>query len=741
MEQREKIAILGGGMASLVTAFSLTEQPDWQHHYDITVYQMGWRLGGKGASSRNAHAHHRIEEHGLHIFYGFYENTFRMIRRCYEELGRKPYEPLATWKQAFTPHNFIALQEQIGDEWLPWYLPFPPNSKEPGDDAPLPNLWQCLSQLLEYAAGVFDYWHFGVMPEISQSFTDALRKHTGTLFRQCLQIWAESDRRSQDRIIQILQCVALRVMQSTLHGLAHPETAPSPINTVFLHLARLLLESLQDHPSKSTLQLSSLLVRFLRNQRTQRHKIDRNIHQDTQKLRRMLICEDLFLTAMIGLVEDGLVEEHIDWRKLDGEDLKDWLRRHGAHPTTVNSTLINSLYDAAFSRDFGVAAGTMLHAIMRMFCTYKGAFMWKMNAGMGETIFAPLYLVLQRRGVKFRFFHRVDHLDISESDSGKRIERVTLGRQATLCTPDQEYHPLVDINGLPCWPSEPNYSQLQQGPELCAQQINLENAWTSWPDPVEPLILEADKDYDHLVLGISIAALPWCCQALIQDNPQFAAMLDHVKTTQTQAVQLWFQPTLSDKGWSAPSPVLIQFADPFDTWADMTHLLPIEKSPPQHPVGSIAYLCSRLQDRDPFPPPGAHDYPQQQQERVKQHALAWLCQHSSLLWPNLPQPQLWDALVDPQQRCHEQRFQAQYWHAPVHPSDRYVLAPAGSTRYRLRTDQSGYHNLFLTGDWTLTSMNLGCVEAATMSGLATYRAISRQSVDIYGDWLALLTST
>ena len=30
------------------------EQPGWQDRYEITVYQMGWRLGGKGASGRNA---------------------------------------------------------------------------------------------------------------------------------------------------------------------------------------------------------------------------------------------------------------------------------------------------------------------------------------------------------------------------------------------------------------------------------------------------------------------------------------------------------------------------------------------------------------------------------------------------------------------------------------------------------------------------------------------------------------
>jgi hypothetical protein len=33
----------------------------------VTVYQPGWRLGGKCASDRNMSAEGRLEEHGLHL--------------------------------------------------------------------------------------------------------------------------------------------------------------------------------------------------------------------------------------------------------------------------------------------------------------------------------------------------------------------------------------------------------------------------------------------------------------------------------------------------------------------------------------------------------------------------------------------------------------------------------------------------------------------------------------------------
>ncbi len=66
--------MLGGGCAAMAAAFELS-RPEHAGRFEVTVYQMGWRLGGKGASGRGRHD--RIEEHGLHLWMGFYENAFR----------------------------------------------------------------------------------------------------------------------------------------------------------------------------------------------------------------------------------------------------------------------------------------------------------------------------------------------------------------------------------------------------------------------------------------------------------------------------------------------------------------------------------------------------------------------------------------------------------------------------------------------------------------------------------------
>src|SRR5438067_1428488 len=132
MAQVQKIAILGGGAGAMAAAFFLSAQPGWRERYQITVYQQGWRLGGKGASGRNAQLGQRIEEHGLHIWFGHYANAFALMRAVYAELGRPPQAPLPPWDAAFRPQDYIALAEQRGDGWQPWNLVLPRRPGEPG---------------------------------------------------------------------------------------------------------------------------------------------------------------------------------------------------------------------------------------------------------------------------------------------------------------------------------------------------------------------------------------------------------------------------------------------------------------------------------------------------------------------------------------------------------------------------------------------------------------------------------
>ena len=126
-----RVAILGGGMAGLATAWRLSEHGWGDRFESITVYQRGWRLGGKAASSRGEHG--RIEEHGLHIWLGSYENAFALLRECYAELDRAstdPTAPIHTWDQALIPADSLGLADQWGDGWLAWLGTFARNDLE-----------------------------------------------------------------------------------------------------------------------------------------------------------------------------------------------------------------------------------------------------------------------------------------------------------------------------------------------------------------------------------------------------------------------------------------------------------------------------------------------------------------------------------------------------------------------------------------------------------------------------------
>ena len=115
MSNGKKIAVLGGGLGGMSCAWELAHAPE---DYDITVYQLGWRLGGKGASGRNLAEGKgkRIEEHGIHVFSGLYDNAFRMMRGAYDELERAPDAPLGTWPDAELTEEPL----KASDVWGKW---------------------------------------------------------------------------------------------------------------------------------------------------------------------------------------------------------------------------------------------------------------------------------------------------------------------------------------------------------------------------------------------------------------------------------------------------------------------------------------------------------------------------------------------------------------------------------------------------------------------------------------------
>ena len=701
--KRRKIAVLGGGVGAMTAAWELTQAPDWAERYEITVYQTGWRLGGKCASGRNAAHGHRIEEHGLHIWAGFYENAFRMMRAVYAELGRPPGTPLATIDDAFKPHRLVTLEDNESGVWQSWTMMTPPPliPGQPGMGDPL-----LPARPLHYLPMLFDALHT-LLPHAHADVRTALQSHPARG-----HAWVRA---------------SLAAARSAGHGADTPPDTPpdTPLGSVLSDLHAIAGHAAGSEGAHRPAQLLAALHLVRAAQATP--LLTRPLASPEGLLRNILHMIDLGLATAAGMIADQLVFR--GFAAADNEEWCDWLRRHGAHPQSINSAFVRATYDYVFGFAGGdttrraLAAGTTTHGVLRLMLTYRGAFFYAMQAGMGDTVFTPLYQVLRARGVRFAFFHRVTSLALGADR--REIARIDIARQARPAS-GEEYDPLVEVAGLDCWPSLPCFDRLQDGDALRASGADLEH--TDGP-LAEAVSLRQGDDFDAVVLGISLGALAPITAELANASPAWRAMLDKVATVATLGVQLWFEPDLAGLGWTAGQTIATAYSEPLDTWADMSWLLPRENWPPGTQPGSVIYLCGTLADA------GSGDT---QAEAAIARAIAqtWLASNAGHLWPAVSRP---DGALDfanlfrPGGGTPEERFAAQYFRANTRGSERYVQTVPGSTAARLRADESGFDNLVLAGDWVRTGMNAGCVEAAAMGGLAAAGALASRRVAIDDD--------
>ena len=134
MTRRVRIAILGGGCAGIAAAERLTRHPMDRERFEVTVYQRGHRLGGKGATGRNSRHGWRIEEHGLHVWLGFYRRAFAMMKTVYAEWNAPAQAPIRTIEQAFAPGYEAWLPDSGDCPREAMRLRLPPTPGRPWDD-------------------------------------------------------------------------------------------------------------------------------------------------------------------------------------------------------------------------------------------------------------------------------------------------------------------------------------------------------------------------------------------------------------------------------------------------------------------------------------------------------------------------------------------------------------------------------------------------------------------------------
>jgi uncharacterized protein with NAD-binding domain and iron-sulfur cluster len=672
----QKIAILGGGISALTTAFELTSQPDWQTKYDITLYQMGWRLGGKCATARGPN--NRIEEHGIHGFLGCYYNALPLMSRCYKALGRQPGEPLATFEEAFHPDSFMLMWEFIGGSLKRWPFTAPTNPHLPDDPSSLQTIRQQVAAVIGFVDSVLE-------PPENEFSAAGLAYAAGRLM--------------------------IKGLKELMDDAAHDVTEALPMLD---EIGKWLKSNFMD------------------------------IIEGNDDLRRTFIVADYLLTLVKGTIADNIFEKGFD--SIDGENFSDWLTRHGASVLTVSSPMALNTVNLSYQYPEGdtartalMAAGAYLHWTLRSYA-YMGAFAWLFEAGTGETVIAPLYIVLKNRGVKFEFFHKVSSLELSADQ--KSISAVNMGVQATLKNPALGYDALKPVDGLPAWPPGPRYEQLVEGDALQAQHIDLESYWTPW-QPVATKTLQAGQDFDQIVFAISIGAIPYLCKEILAVNTDWQAMVAKVTTVQTQTMQLWLNRTTTELGWDIPfknptdTVIGATYLNPLDGQVDFTHLLQWETWPATATPKALWYFSGAMAQYEVPPPLTDTDYPRRARERVKAQCIQYLQAGIGPLLPlattNAISPpgdpmgldfsllQSYDEATAGQGVA---RFNQQFWRANIDPTERYVTSPPGSTAARLKAWGSGYSNLMLCGDWIYTGLNVGSVEGAVMGGRLASHAVS-----------------
>jgi uncharacterized protein with NAD-binding domain and iron-sulfur cluster len=734
---KEKLIVLGGGCAAMAAVFGITDRAGWQEKYDITVYQPGWRLGGKGAAGRNAQMGQRIEEHGLHVWSGFYENAFWIMRKVYKAINRPAVDPLAEAFTAFRPHHYAGLSNYSNGDWVFWkgYLPhvggLPGDLIEPGEyrmreDVSSP--WEMLCNTVLWSLRYFETTtnaSSGRSPEPSgepkwllDAFISNRAEPRGLWER--LKGWFEAG---------VVGLILFRVLLAFKAARRHHDRAARAG-------ARRRPHHFSDRPyARLARRLECLLWWFHR-------EADRLAGRNSDKLSFFLLG-DLFISMMIGMLKDGVLEHGFD--VIDHLDLRDWLRAHGARDESLTNPTVDSAYCYVFAFIDGdtdkpsLAAGVAIRMLLRLLLCSRGAVFWEMQGGMGDTIFAPIYEALRQRGVKFRFFHRA--LRLSSAD-GKDVDEVHIGRQVTLQPGRDEYAPLVQVKDLPAWPSVPDYDQLVEGRELAAKYADghceLESGYNDWPDR-ETLVLKKGEHFDRVLLGISVEAVKFICADLSRVNPKFRDGVESQKTVRTQAMQLWADRSLYDLGWQLPSPIICSYGEPFDTWADLSDLLEREAWQRDDCPVSLAYFCGALRDdADGILPPGPRPgYLRAKYEDVKQNARAWLSLYTGELWPNGLRPDSTDLDYSLLHRdgggSPQERFDAQWFSANVDLAARYVLSLPGTVSKRLKAGDTGFGNLVLAGDWLHNGLNYGCVESAVLGGLQASRAICGYPDRIFGE--------
>lgn len=699
MTEKKKVAILGAGPAGLAAAFGLSATPELRDTYEVTVYQMGWRAGGKCSSGREGEEN-RVDQNGTHYLFGCYDNTLDMARVAYAELAEAKNKDFGTYKSSLLPRDLLALKHFFRGKWRMWAMPLPGNDVAPGTEPgrlrPGEYLMMAFQALIYMILGV-RIGHYLRPPTPFDEDRPTILVAIYAVLNPVFTVlgW----------ILWAIGLALVRLTVDLLRLLGDPD---------FLFIAKLLA---------GFRWLNNLLFAWL---------AERFVF-----IFRLYVLVDFATTVGIALLRDRVPAEGLS--AIEPYEFRAWIAHHGAQELTLFAPFVSTWYDAVAAFEDGdlskpnLSAGVSMMAIGMALLNYKGHFAYQMRSEIGDTLIGPVYECLRARGVTFKFFHKVRDV-VPGADN--LIEEIVIEQQVKLRAADAgAYQPFKWVKGLKVWPNAPLWDQIE-GPQPDAE-INLESFYTPWKGKTLPA-LRRGVDFDEVVMAMPVGALPTYCAKLVARSEKWQDMTTHLTGVETQTMRLFFSTSLNEMGWTLPTPILSNYALPFATWEDNGELIDVQTWPADQTPKSIATLFGPLPAAHMPPAETDHGYPARQDKIAKDNAKRFLEENIGPLWPKAatmesPLSVNWDTLIDLKGRTGDARFDGQLVRANAGPLERYTTARAGTAQHRIAPDASGYANMMLAGDWTGNHFLIGSIEGAIMSGYQASRAISGAPAVIPGE--------
>lgn len=710
-----RVAVLGGGISGLSTAHELSRTPELRARFEVTVHQMGFRLGGKVASGRNRALGLRNEEHGLHVWFGFYENTFRLAQEVYDVWERPPGCPFRGVWDFVKPQRHGVFGHPVDGVYRTVGIHFPRSCDVPGDGSVTPTFLGLVTGVLDGA-------------------------------RVLLGLLSSDGGRTTERRSPRLR----RLLWPDGGGplWAGPgETDPALLQTLHRRLSRLahfLSETFTTMPAERRLALAARAHRLLAEAHPRiSGALDRVTHGDPARrpLHHFVDTTFAFLRGLTN-AKDGIASDG-DLDRINDRDFRAWLVENGCSEETAReSPWIAAAYDSSFQflgsdrARPAFEAGTAARYAIRGYLFYKHAPGYVIDAGMGEALIAPLYETLRARGVRFELFHRLERMELSADR--RRLARLHFARQAR--SRGGAYEPLFTHGGLRCWPTEPDWDQLEDGEAQRARGVDFESRWSP-PAEDTPEVLEVGADFDVAVVALPLGSIRpdadgrTPCGEWLEAAPRVRAAAEGINLQSSIAAQIWFTRDMPELGW-AHRPAVIAWAPPLGIWCDMTPTIAHEAWPVDDTPRSVAYLCGVGAAGAEQASSSDRGAPGRARRRAIDEITAQLAEHGAAMWPGAATPDGgfdWDVLHDPADREGPLRVEAQLVKVNAEPWDLCDGAAPGNGELRLHAHESGLANVALAGTWTRTSIGTAAIETAIMSGMAAARALGASERAIVGE--------